>query len=726
MNVFKDWLSGLSPSTGRVCSRNRKGQAVAGYQRLEKRNLLATFTVNTASDVVDLNDELVSLREAITAANTNAVFGDADAGEATGDVINFDTSIAGGVIELHGSEIEITDALLIRGSDVTIEAGFQSRIFAINTAETVRLSNLIFSNGNEEHGGAILSLGGGTLRIKDSQFLNNQSFSRFRGGGGIHKDEGQLLIANSKFADNFSNQRGGAIYHEDGSLNIQNSTFTKNAAEELGGAIYSLRTNIVVNGTMFVENIGRQSAGAIHSVGDESTTGIFSNTSFEGNRSETGSAGAMSVGLRGGTYVLESTFRNNKAGRTQRFLALGYGGAISSSNSDLTIKDSLISGNISAWGGGGGVRHVNGSVRIISSEITNNRSLYSGGGVSTDNADLTIVDSVVEKNRAVNVIEGMRIFDDSSGGGVFFRSNNDENFFLIRGSSVSGNITSKDGGGIYSEGGSASVIDSNVENNAVTSGRFSSSGGGLAATGKITVLRTKIARNRLLLNSLSEDVAVNGGGLSFTTGQLRVTDSEIVANYSAGNGGGISIRGGRTVLSNTIVGAESGGGNFAGEVTTSKENHLLGNGGGIFLTGGGSLRFAGGQISKNVALNGGGGIFASRESSVVTSFSNPSGNRVRVIGNRALRFDGGGLSVTDSFSVLYNVDFENNSARGGAAIATSGGSLRLANVTNTNNFSRRDDGGYQIDEDANFTQTAAMLREIDFAIADLDDVLTIA
>ena len=61
------------PSRSSTRSRRRKRSARQGtrlgVELLEDRRLLAVFTVNTRFDVVDANDQLVSLREAITAAN---------------------------------------------------------------------------------------------------------------------------------------------------------------------------------------------------------------------------------------------------------------------------------------------------------------------------------------------------------------------------------------------------------------------------------------------------------------------------------------------------------------------------------------------------------------------------------------------------------------------------------------------------------------------------------
>src|SRR3990172_2387719 len=72
---------------------------------LEARRLLAVVTVNSEFDTVDLNDGLVSLREAVFA--TNIVPGP--------DTIEFSLSLAGKTLVLTQGELTISDDLAITG-----------------------------------------------------------------------------------------------------------------------------------------------------------------------------------------------------------------------------------------------------------------------------------------------------------------------------------------------------------------------------------------------------------------------------------------------------------------------------------------------------------------------------------------------------------------------------------------------------------------------------------
>ena len=168
---------------------------------MERRNLLATFVVNsTVDDGSGAVDGLISLREAIIAANTNAAFGDAQAGDADGDTIVFDGAISDLPQILQVAELEITDDLIITGTPdgVTINAFNNFRIFNINTDELVALNNLTLTNGAADRGGAILSEAGGTTRLTNITLTNNSAFAdgSDTGGGGIYTGVGNLFASN--------------------------------------------------------------------------------------------------------------------------------------------------------------------------------------------------------------------------------------------------------------------------------------------------------------------------------------------------------------------------------------------------------------------------------------------------------------------------------------------------------------------------------------------------
>jgi hypothetical protein len=168
-------------------------------ERLEERSLLATITVTTPHDVVDLTDDVISLREAIFAANI-----------VTGhDALNFDFGHDGpATIVLRQGELKITDALTIQGTGpqlLTIDAGGSdptpdqhnhdgSRIFNIDGSGQLNISIA----GLTLTGGDVLGVGGAILNFEDLLLSNcvvagNSAHGGFDGGGGGVYSAGGLL-----------------------------------------------------------------------------------------------------------------------------------------------------------------------------------------------------------------------------------------------------------------------------------------------------------------------------------------------------------------------------------------------------------------------------------------------------------------------------------------------------------------------------------------------------
>ncbi len=151
-------------------------------------------------------------------------------------------------------------------------------------------------------GGALYVDGsnGGSITIRRTVFEGNVSTGL---GGAIHTylyaGASQLVVEDSLFRDNSTQNNGGAIYHQNGGLTIERSTFDGNQTVGQGGALWLLET----------------------------WSGVISNSTFTGNRAN---------GVR----------PNN--GST------GLGGAILlNANNNVTLQHLTIADNFADWVGGG-------------------------------------------------------------------------------------------------------------------------------------------------------------------------------------------------------------------------------------------------------------------------------------------------------------------------------------------------------------------------------------
>ncbi len=475
--------------------RGRSRANVPGHRRLaleplEDRSLLTAFFVNTIADdpaaTAADTDGYVSLREAVQAANTNAVYGDAVAGEGGGavDSITFDPTLTGQTIVLGGLDLTVSDDLSLTGpgaADLAISGNHASGVFWIDAGVAVEISGIAITGGSADDGGAIynqgtltvahcalmhntaLTDGGaienlGTLSVSDSVFSNNSASY----GGAITNwsllvAAPSLTIINSMFDGNSAQSQGGALWN-DGILHIEEGTFSGNSSEGTGGAIKNDGSGkLTIAASSFSGNISEGWGGAIDSFGGfGTTTGSLdiAGTSFTDNSGSSGGAiwnwlpanisdstfvgnavrnwgGAIAHG-RETMVVRRCTFANNDGG--------SFSGAIDNTSwgfgATLKLYDSTLAAN-SARREGGAVENLFGTLEIVNSTISGNSTNGDGGGV-WNLGTMTVTNSTITGNRADADGDGV-----GSGGGIF--DDGSSSLPLFNNTLVAGNLLGPEG-----------------------------------------------------------------------------------------------------------------------------------------------------------------------------------------------------------------------------------------------------------------------------------------
>jgi CSLREA domain-containing protein len=285
----------------------------------------ASIVVNSNADAV-ANDGACTLREAITAANTNAASG-ATAGECiAGDVAGTDaiSFAANYEITLTSQLPAITSAMTITGngaanSVVRADAcdplgGFCTqpyRVFEVGAAGDLTLDGLTVKHGrcfsgtcttNSGQGGNILNAG--ILHIANSIITNATALS----GGNIFNNGGTITVIASQI-NNGRAYDGGGIYNISGTTTLSQVTMSGDQSVGLeGAAINNQATLTVTNSTFsgngdFINNTGA-AAGAIYN--SPTGTATITNSSISGN------AGGLSGGIHNiGVLHLQNTILAN-------------------------------------------------------------------------------------------------------------------------------------------------------------------------------------------------------------------------------------------------------------------------------------------------------------------------------------------------------------------------------------------------------------------------------
>lgn len=292
------------------------------------------IVVTTFDDVVDANDNLTSLREAITQANNTA---------GTDNIIllpgTYDISIVG--VGENGNatgDFDILDDVNIfgQGSNSTIiDAHGIDRIFHSGVGVELSLSNMQLINGDADDGGALFSQGPTTI----NQLIFRDNNADFLGGAIV--SAAQLDISDAQFLNNHAGFQGGAIYQFQDTATVTRSTFTDNTSDARAGAVYvASGATLDVSASLFNQNDAGSRGGAVYNEGIT----LLANTTFSANHS--GSRGGA-IFNDGTLNVLNNTLTLNTADQVGGGIA---NETVANSNAEVTLVNTIVAGNSGALG----------------------------------------------------------------------------------------------------------------------------------------------------------------------------------------------------------------------------------------------------------------------------------------------------------------------------------------------------------------------------------------
>ena len=303
-------------------------------------------------------------------------------------------------------------------------------------------------------------------------------------GGGVYLAEdsdavvsGCAITANTAVGSN----GGGGVYCSGSRTTLTNCTFTgNNASSHYGGGVYCSSVDLTLTNCAIADNTAVDGGGVYFTYPGTLT---IADCTVTGN---TASGVGGGVSCSGGTSALTNcAITNNTAG--------SHGGLICS-NSDLTMTDCTVSGNVAYRSGCGGMGVTGLTVQIIRCSVTSNWAPYGAGGATIAAATTgTISDCFISDNATYG-----------AGGGLALDAY--EAVLTLANCMITGNWAAEDGGGMACYGG----------------------GGG----GHIEILNNVIVGN-------TADGA-NGGGIwveRFTVPVIR--GCTISHNVAGGLGGGI-------------------------------------------------------------------------------------------------------------------------------------------------------------------------------------------
>lgn len=389
--------------------------------------------VTTGEDVVDYEDGLTSLREAVQICpdgGTIRIAYDVRSVVLTKEIwirkqltiipsgSNYVYLSAPGrrfYFQISGSDVHIVRAVF-KGAGVSAQRSSSVTMTDCNLLqfETVQNrpvqvsdSSLVVKNCYFKGGVTGIYADNSDVFVERSKFWRCGNHS-IDSQGAIRARLGQLSVFQSRFRDSRSKNDGGAIHADSCTVTVQYSEFIDNESKRSGGAIHLSKVLIpnlkpgtswtdltpTLKGCEFEGNVGAESGGAINSNASEA---LIVSSEFYANLADNGGA----IQLSGGEMqIRECWFDDNGA--------TNNGGALRGvQNASLNIYDSSMIGNTADVGGALDVAACRSAFH--NSRFTSNKALSGQGG------------AIVGADSGVSLFLASCQLSDNKGGAIYSR-----------------------------------------------------------------------------------------------------------------------------------------------------------------------------------------------------------------------------------------------------------------------------------------------------------------
>jgi hypothetical protein len=421
--LFASWIRNLKNRLqahrtlcSRPPSRNQRNRTLLSLELLETRALPSAYVVTTTADsgpgslrdaINQINADINHTRyTSPSKPNVDEIDFNITAASDTGGAFNAATGVA--TITLGSALPALGNSVTIQGpgeAKLLISGAGQYQVFDIPPVYganppliAVSLADLTIENGYSSiGGGAIASFD--TLAVSNCNFLNNSAYQ----GGAIWEYANVATVSGCNFSRNMSLEDGGAIL-DDGTMSVTNSTFSNNSTSVLGssgGAIFN-EAGLTLTDSMLSNNTAVGGGGA---VANENTANLtVTDCTLSSNNADYG--GALE-NIDSAVTVYGCTLANNTTTPGGAGAGIYTYGTYNHLNA-LTVSDSTIFNNTTTAqpilnstpsGGEGGGICTNGSCAfsISNTTISGNNSAYLGGGIFTTTG-VTLVDTIIAGN----------------------------------------------------------------------------------------------------------------------------------------------------------------------------------------------------------------------------------------------------------------------------------------------------------------------------------------
>ena len=694
---------------GKSASKIIGGTSANSIFNIANKDVVLSNLTLTGANVTGAHGGAISASNAAVTLNSVSV---------TKNSVSYNSGNGGGIYQNGGS-------LTLNNSNISnnnVANGSGGGIFSIGGVLESNNSSISYNKATGYWGGGLYA-NSANVTLANTTMVYNTDVNQT--GGAICQSAGSLTIQNSNISyNNATTGGGGGIFVNEGcDLNISGGTISYNSAVGSGGGIQGYGSGLIkIKGTTIKNNSsGNCGGGVAHTGGSMSLT----SASLSSNSATNGEGGGLYQPAGTLRIKSKSTIKSNTAtqgaglfltdgsatitgGSIEKNIASYIGGGIVSYNNNnlnmtsVSVKSNqVVSGSTPAGFGGGMVQSVGGTLNLKNSVLSNNTAAQ-GGGLFFYTSTLNAIGSSFKSNTATSV-----------GAGIYARTNTKAMNFTsanISSNTISGSGASS-GAGIYVSGGTLNTNGFNLKNNKITAtSNATIQGAGIYATGTSinfnggTSKTTTISGNKLVG---SGGGTAYGAGISAQSG-TSVNDQSVITfsnntitNTANGVGGAIAFFADTSYTSNYSItcsgnSANAGGNDYAFQVAYTGDNNNSSNQNGpsgisyfTNTSGSGSLRNAveycqtwmNGNSNNNsmaIMLTNSSSNYAYSQSLGQITTSVPSGDELTIIGT------GSAATIQGNYSRVFKVTnsgtlvLQNLNLVGGYAITSGNGGQNYA------------------------------------------------
>ena len=232
---------------------------------------------------------------------------------------------------------------------------------AIDAQGALSLANCVFSNNRAGGVGGAIDEWLGSSNISNCTFTNNTAVGE---GGALYVSEHAVATATQSALSGNVGSQGGAISTY-GGLTVVNTELLNNSCAQLGGAIYNSGSATAI-GCSINGNLGQTNGGGVYNAVDAI---LNMNDCYIANNTSEGAGGG--VNNAGEAEFVACEFHENGKSQGGSSTRPNYGGALYNSG-DATILQSSIVGNAVVKDGGGLYNAENSNLTIENSLLVGN------------------------------------------------------------------------------------------------------------------------------------------------------------------------------------------------------------------------------------------------------------------------------------------------------------------------------------------------------------------